>query len=235
MIDLVGLGERAAARPSALSGGQKQRVALARALVMRAEADPLRRADVGPRRADPQAAAGRAEAPAEVELGFTGLFVTHDQEEALVIGDRIAVMQSGQLQQVGTPFEIYNQPASRAVARFIGDFNVLEPAEVERVFGRRTMRAWAIHPEGLALRTDGVLSAGDPSAEVTVLSARLMGATVRYEVETQGRRLKADALKSARRKPDRAGNGSKHDPGDRAHPGAGQLNIESRAGNGRAP
>ena len=161
MIDLVGLGERAAARPSALSGGQTQRVALARALVMRPKLilfdEPMSALDAQIRKRL------REELKRlQVDLGFTGLFVTHDQEEALVIGDRIAVMQSGQLQQVGTPFEIYNRPASRAVARFIGDFNVLEPAEVERVFGRRTTRAWAIHPEGLALRTDGVLSAGDP-------------------------------------------------------------------------
>ena len=171
----------------------------------------------------------------QVDLGFTAIFVTHDQEEALVLGDRIAVMQSGRFSQVGTPCEIYNRPASRAVARFIGDFNVLEPADVERVFGRRTMRAWAIHPEGLALRTDGVLSAGDPSAEGDRAVGTADGCDGALRGRDTGPAAQGGRAESARRKPDRAGNGSEHDPGERAHPGAGQLNIASRAGNGRAP
>src|SRR3954454_22575685 len=127
MIALVGLEDRAKARPQALSGGQKQRVALARALVTEPKLilfdEPMSALDAEIRKRL------RIELKRlQKRLGFTGPFVTPDQEEALVIGDRIAVMREGRFEQTGTPIEIYNKPASRAVARFIGDFNVLEPA-----------------------------------------------------------------------------------------------------------
>jgi putative spermidine/putrescine transport system ATP-binding protein len=190
MIALVGLEERAKARPNALSGGQKQRVALARALVTEPKLilfdEPMSALDAEIRKRL------RVELKRlQKRLGFTGLFVTHDQEEALVIGDRIAVMREGRIEQFGRPIEVYNAPASRAVARFIGDFNVLEPEEIAKVFGRTTERAWAIHPEAITL---GAAQPGDITAEARITAVRLLGSIIRYELEAGGLALKADAL-----------------------------------------
>jgi putative spermidine/putrescine transport system ATP-binding protein len=190
MIALVGLEERAKARPNALSGGQKQRVALARALVTEPKLilfdEPMSALDAEIRKRL------RVELKRlQKRLGFTGLFVTHDQEEALVIGDRIAVMREGRIEQFGRPIEIYNAPASRAVARFIGDFNVLEPEDIARLFGRKSERAWAIHPEAITL---GEPKPGDISAPARITAVRLLGSIIRYELEAGGLALKADAL-----------------------------------------
>lgn len=191
MIELVGLGDRARARPHALSGGQKQRVALARALVTEPKLilldEPMSALDAQIRKRL------REELKRlQKELGFTGLFVTHDQEEALVIGDRIAVMREGRFEQVGTPIEIYNTPSSRAVARFIGDFNVLEPDEVGRVFHQSVDCAWAVHPEALTFGEH--MAADGPVTTGRIATVRLLGSIVRYELEVNGFMLKADAL-----------------------------------------
>jgi len=194
MMELVGLTEKARARPHVLSGGQKQRVALARALVTEPKLllldEPMSALDAQIRKRL------REELKRlQKELGFTGLFVTHDQEEALVIGDRIAVMQEGRFQQVGTPLEIYNAPASRAVARFIGDFNVLEPADIQRVFGRASDCAWAVHPEALGFAEPAPAGAGNgPGANARITAVRLLGSILRYELEADGLSLKLDAL-----------------------------------------
>ncbi len=190
MIELVGLGSRARARPHALSGGQKQRVALARALVTEPKLilldEPMSALDAQIRKRL------REELKRlQKELGFTGLFVTHDQEEALVIGDRIAVMREGRFEQVGTPIEVYNSPSTRAVARFIGDFNVLEPEEVRRVFQQSADGAWAIHPEALTLDRE---TSGGPATTGRIVAVRLLGSIVRYELDVAGFTLKADAL-----------------------------------------
>jgi putative spermidine/putrescine transport system ATP-binding protein len=190
MIALVGLEDRAKARPAALSGGQKQRVALARALVTEPKLilfdEPMSALDAEIRKRL------RIELKRlQKRLGFTGLFVTHDQEEALVIGDKIAVMREGKIEQFGRPIEIYNAPASRAVARFIGDFNVLEPADIAKVFGLKAEHAWAIHPEAITL---GEPRPGDFSAPARITAVRLLGSIVRYELDAAGLALKADAL-----------------------------------------
>ena len=121
MVRLGGLEKR---YPHQLSGGQQQRVALARALAYRPALllldEPL--ANLDRRLRDEM----RIELKRiQKEAGTTMLFVTHDQEEALTLGDRIAVMHDGRLEQVGTPAEIYYQPATRFVASFIGDMNFL--------------------------------------------------------------------------------------------------------------
>ncbi|MET8310242.1 MULTISPECIES: ABC transporter ATP-binding protein [unclassified Micromonospora] len=120
-VDLAGYGGR---RIDELSGGQQQRVALARALVIRPRTllldEPLSNLD----------AKLREETRTEIrriqkETGTTALYVTHDQAEAMAMSDRIAVMQSGRVQQIGSPQEIYHRPATTFVARFIGRSNVL--------------------------------------------------------------------------------------------------------------
>ena len=130
MLDAVRLGDFAARRPNQLSGGQRQRVALARALVNGPSAllldEPLSALDLELRR-QMQLELKRIQR----EVGITFVFVTHDQEEALTMSDRIAVMRGGRLEQVGTPEDIYDAPASVFVARFIGTANLL-PVTVER-------------------------------------------------------------------------------------------------------
>jgi ABC-type Fe3+/spermidine/putrescine transport system ATPase subunit len=127
LVDLVGLEER---RPFQLSGGQQQRVALARALVVQPEVllldEPLANLD----------AKLRLELREEVrriakKLSITTIYVTHDQEEAFAVADRIAVMNAGRLQQVGRPEEIYHKPANFFVANFVGRSNVLRGRVVE--------------------------------------------------------------------------------------------------------
>jgi len=127
LVDLVGLEER---RPFQLSGGQQQRVALARALVVQPEVllldEPLANLD----------AKLRLELREEVrriakKLSITTIYVTHDQEEAMAVADRIAVMNAGRIQQVGRPEEIYHKPASLFVATFVGRSNVLRGRVVE--------------------------------------------------------------------------------------------------------
>jgi spermidine/putrescine transport system ATP-binding protein len=131
MLDVVRLSDFGPRKPQQMSGGQQQRVALARALVNRPSAllldEPLAALDLKLRKAM-QIELKRIQR----EVGITFIFVTHDQEEALTMSDRIAVMSQGRVEQVGTPEEIYNQPATVFVAGFIGSANLL-PATVTEV------------------------------------------------------------------------------------------------------
>ena len=128
MLALVKLDDHGARRPAQLSGGQQQRVALARALANQPEVllldEPLSALDLKLRK-EMQLELKRL----QLDTGITFVFVTHDQEEALTMSDRLAVMQDGKLLQVGTPAEIYERPTRRFVADFIGETNFLE-AEV---------------------------------------------------------------------------------------------------------
>ena len=125
MLDLVRLADFADRRPAQLSGGQQQRVALARALAPAPEVllldEPLSALDLKLRR-EMQRELKRL----QHETGITFVFVTHDQEEALTMSDRIAVMSGGRVLQTGTPREVYDAPTSRFVAGFIGETNVIE-------------------------------------------------------------------------------------------------------------
>ena len=124
-LDLVRLAQFAQRRPAQLSGGQKQRVALARAIVNEPEVllldEPLSALDLKLRQAMRHELSRLHD-----ELGLTFIFVTHDQQEAITMSDRIAVMDHGRIHQLGTPSEIYERPASRFVADFIGETNLLE-------------------------------------------------------------------------------------------------------------
>ena len=130
-VRLAGFGDR---RPHELSGGQRQRVALARALVNRPKVllldEPLGALDLKLRREM------QIELKAlQREVGITFVFVTHDQEEALTMSDRIAVFNSGRVEQVATPFELYERPATSFVAGFVGTSNLLEGEAARRVIG----------------------------------------------------------------------------------------------------
>jgi putative spermidine/putrescine transport system ATP-binding protein len=191
MIALMDLGPRAEARPSALSGGQKQRVALARALAVQPRLllldEPMSALDAQIRKRL-QEEFRRLQS----QLGFTAIFVTHDQEEAMMLGDRIAVMLDGRIAQTGRPDEVYRRPTSRAVAGFIGNVNLLEPAEIERVFGVITSKAWAIPPEALSLTPmDG---AGVVTGTARISASSFRGTVLRFSLESRGVVLIADVL-----------------------------------------
>jgi ABC-type Fe3+/spermidine/putrescine transport system ATPase subunit len=124
MLEMVGLATFATRRPRELSGGQQQRVALARALVLRPSVllldEPLGALDLKLRR-EMQLELKQL----QTEVGITFIYVTHDQEEALTMSDRIVLMRSGRIEQVGSPREMYDCPRSRYVADFIGETNLL--------------------------------------------------------------------------------------------------------------
>ncbi|MFK7860770.1 MAG: ABC transporter ATP-binding protein [Granulosicoccus sp.] len=148
MVALVRLEEFVHRKPSQLSGGQQQRVALARAMAPRPKVllldEPLSALDLKLRQQM------RAELKTlQRNTGITFVFVTHDQEEALSMSDRIAVMSAGRIQQVGTPAEIYEKPANRFIADFIGDTNLID-AEVVDV---------DIETANVRLQTGGVIKA----------------------------------------------------------------------------
>jgi len=141
MLDLVHLPpvEFAARMPSQLSGGQLQRVALARTLVTEPALvlfdEPM--AALDRRLRDYMAAELRA---IQKKLGIAAVYVTHDQETASAMSDRIAIMRSGQIEQIDTPSQIYERPRNRFVAEFLGDVNLLEPSSIGPLkFGKRTI------------------------------------------------------------------------------------------------
>jgi putative spermidine/putrescine transport system ATP-binding protein len=141
MLSLIHLEQKGNSYPYQLSGGQQQRVALARALAIRPQVllldEPLSALDAKIR------VSLRAEIRAiQRKLGITAIYVTHDQEEALSISDRIVVMYEGRIEQLGTPFEIYNFPQTAFVASFVGTLN--------------TTTAEVVDPENHLLQIDGV-------------------------------------------------------------------------------
>ena len=156
------LGELGARRISELSGGQQQRVALARALVNEPRVllldEPLSALDLK-LRIQLQEELKRLQRG----LGTTFIYVTHDQGEALAMSDRIGVMSGGRLEQVGTPLEIYERPATRFVAGFIGDANLME-AVVEAVDGAGWSRGSATPASGPGARAGSTSAPGSPSA-----------------------------------------------------------------------
>lgn len=178
MLTLIHMEDFAERYPHQLSGGQQQRVALARALAVHPKAllldEPLSALDAKIRvqlRDDIRAI--------QQELGITTIYVTHDQEEAMSISDKIAVMRNGRIEQVGTPFEIYNNPATSYVASFIGTLNLLEGIVVDAARG-------IVNVSGTMIRTASELKAENgatvkltvrPEALSVVQSAGTQGAT----------------------------------------------------------
>lgn len=216
-LDLVQLGHLAARMPDQLSGGQRQRVALARALVKKPKVllldEPLSALDAKLREAM------RFElSQLQQKVGITFIMVTHDQDEALAIASRIAVMNKGSIAQLGTPSELYEFPASRFVADFIGSVNMFEgklvmdePNEAiitcdelaypvhmpHAVLGRTDMPVWvAIRPEKLTLHKDQPEPPQAPEcrpghnvAKGTIKEISYLGDTSIFHIETPNGRL----------------------------------------------
>jgi spermidine/putrescine transport system ATP-binding protein len=182
MVQLEGLERR---RPRQLSGGQQQRVALARALVNRPAAllldEPLGALDVKLRRQMQQLLKNL-----QRDLGTTFVHVTHDQEEALAMSDRIAVMNGGRVEQVGGPREIYERPRTAFVADFIGSLNALELAVDELVGDYALARLGA--GERVVIPAEPGIAAGRP-VRVAVRPERIRIATVEEAAPDGGSRL----------------------------------------------
>jgi len=169
MVRLIGLEGR---RPNQLSGGQRQRVALARAVINEPEVllldEPLGALDLKLRQ-EMQLELKRI----QKEVGITFVYVTHDQEEALTMSDRMAVMANGKIQQLGPPVEVYERPATEFVAGFIGISNVLERDGVRFV----------IRPEKLRILDGGETAEAGMTAEPgTVEQVIYVGMNTRYAV-----------------------------------------------------
>ncbi len=171
-LELVQLAGREKARPAELSGGQKQRVALARALVNRPSVllldEPLGALDLKLRKQMQVELKG-----IQREVGITFLYVTHDQEEALAMSDRIAVMEGGEIRQCGSPEEIYEQPTGPFVAGFIGVSNLLPGDDGAQI---------SIRPEKIWL---GDIENGMTSMEGTVVERVYVGTTTQVIVELE--------------------------------------------------
>jgi spermidine/putrescine transport system ATP-binding protein len=203
-LELVHLSGYETRKPNELSGGQQQRVALARALVNRPQVllldEPLGALDLKLRRSL-QLELKRI----QIEVGITFVYVTHDQEEALTMSDRIAVMNHGKVEQIGLPEELYDRPATRFVADFMGTTNLLR-GTIEAIDGAiaavrldggdgcRTVRQDGMaggQPIELSIRPETVSIArpggGGPSAiEGRIEQSAYLGANVQYQVRSQG-------------------------------------------------
>jgi putative spermidine/putrescine transport system ATP-binding protein len=176
-LDMVRLTEHASRRPAQLSGGQRQRVALARALVGRPKVllldEPLGALDLKLREQM------QVELKAiQREVGITFVIVTHDQDEALTLCDRLAVFNDGRIEQVGAAREVYDNPANRFVADFVGTSNVLDGAAAEALVGRTG--TFAIRPERIAVSaSDAATPPGLRSVPATVSEVIYAGPVTR--------------------------------------------------------
>jgi putative spermidine/putrescine transport system ATP-binding protein len=191
-VRLEGFGRR---RPGQLSGGQRQRVALARALVGRPRVllldEPLGALDLKLREQM------QVELKAiQREVGITFVFVTHDQEEALTMSDRIAVFHQGRIEQVGTPAEIYERPATPFVAGFVGTSNLLEGQSAHQIVG--APGTYSIRPEKIRVieeSAEAIAGADGPehsTAAGTVAEVVYLGDSTRFLVDLDaGGRLTA--------------------------------------------
>ncbi|MFN8447675.1 MAG: ABC transporter ATP-binding protein [Anaerolineae bacterium] len=217
MLDIIHMGDFAHRYPYQLSGGQQQRVALARALAIQPQVllldEPLSALD----------AKIRLSLRQEIRLiqralDITTIYVTHDQEEALSISDRIVVMNKGRIEQIGTPLEIYNTPQSPFVASFVGTLNLLDASVEDSRSGRVSVEGQAfsvgktvggqaisvaVRPEAFAL-TNG---SGDPAVnhlQGTVEDMYFLGAVLRLRVRVGEQIVNADVFNNLHlRIPDR--------------------------------
>jgi putative spermidine/putrescine transport system ATP-binding protein len=177
MVRLEGYEGR---KPSQLSGGQRQRVALARALVNRPRVllldEPLGALDLKLREEM------QIELKAiQQQVGITFIYVTHDQEEALTMSDRLAVFNKGRIEQLGSPAEVYERPATRFVAGFVGTSNLLRGEIAERIIG--TSGTFTIRPEKIRLaEPEAAIGQDETSATGVVRSVVYLGPDTRYVV-----------------------------------------------------
>jgi putative spermidine/putrescine transport system ATP-binding protein len=211
LLELINLPDKGGRYPYQLSGGQQQRVALARALAFEPQVllldEPLSALD-----AKIRVALRHEIRQIQRQLGITTVYVTHDQEEALSLSDRVVVMSEGRMEQVGTPFEIYNFPSTSFVASFVGTLNVLpgvvtdasrgeltiagQPVRIARTFEGSSGRevSIALRPEMVSL---GVGANGENRLTGKVVDVSFLGSIVRIRVRLGDRNGSGAALGGA--------------------------------------
>jgi putative spermidine/putrescine transport system ATP-binding protein len=222
MLELIKLpvAEYGGRYPYQLSGGQQQRIALARALAPKPKLllldEPLSALDAKVR------VSLREEIRSiQKELGITTIFVTHDQEEALSISDRIAVMYGGKAEQVGAPFEIYNRPATKFVANFVGTLNVLEGIVADAGTGRVRVASQELALKGklngsqtgdtlsLALRPEAIALGPRPGHDSRlageIADVHFLGSVIRVRVGVGDKQISLDTFNNPAQPPPAVG------------------------------
>ncbi|MER6328523.1 ABC transporter ATP-binding protein [Streptomyces sp. NPDC001034] len=197
LLELVGLGDKGKRFPHQLSGGQQQRIALARALALRPRVllldEPLSALD-----AKVRLSLREEIRRLQQELGITTLFVTHDQEEALSVADRVAVMRAGRLEQCAEPAELYGRPATAFVAEFVGTMSriagTLKDGTAEVLGQRLPADGEAADGEvDVLVRPENLRVHADPQGGAQVVATAFLGAAVRLTVRlADGTEAKAD-------------------------------------------
>jgi putative spermidine/putrescine transport system ATP-binding protein len=199
LLELIHLGGRGDRFPWQLSGGQQQRVALARALAIEPQVllldEPLSALD-----AKIRVALRHQIRSIQRQLGITTVYVTHDQEEALSLSDRVVVMSDGRIEQIGAPADIYNFPATRFVASFVGTLNLLEARVIDSSAGRLSLAGQEIRagrsvaaadgsPVTVAIRPEGIELGGNGGTNQltgTVEDVSFLGSIVRTRLRLDG-------------------------------------------------
>jgi putative spermidine/putrescine transport system ATP-binding protein len=187
MLELVRLPEMAERKPAQLSGGQRQRVALARALINRPRVllldEPLGALDLKLRQQM------QIELKAiQKQVGITFVYVTHDQEEALTMSDRLAVFNHGRIEQIGTPGEVYEAPRTAFVAGFVGVSNIVSGALAEQLTG--STNTFAIRPEKIQMRpVEAPIDTGWLGLTGVISEATYLGMHTRFIVQAAGNQL----------------------------------------------
>jgi putative spermidine/putrescine transport system ATP-binding protein len=187
MLELVGLGQQASRYPHQMSGGQQQRVALARALAIEPSVllldEPLSALDAKVRRQL------REEIRRiQIMIGITTLFVTHDQEEALAMGDRVGVMSAGRLEQIAPPTELYDRPRTRFVAEFVGLTNRVPGTAADgavELLGARVPLLEGSATSGRVealVRPEAIRIVPDEQADARVVAVSFLGSVCRAQV-----------------------------------------------------
>ncbi|MCF3639324.1 ABC transporter ATP-binding protein [Rhizobium sp. TRM95111] len=220
MLSLIHLDHLAERYPFQMSGGQQQRVALARALAPKPQVllldEPLSALD-----AKIRVSLREEIRMIQQQLGITTVFVTHDQEEALSISDRIVVMNAGRADQIGKPAEIYNRPATRFVANFVGTLNLIEAKVVDPAANRVTIGdqgvtlresiggakagdtlSLALRPESGSIAPD---AKGDTALSGKVVSSNFLGSVIRTRMDVGGHVISFDMFNNPGIAPPSAG------------------------------
>lgn len=194
MLEIVGLSEKINQYPSQLSGGQQQRVALARAMVLEPKVllldEPLSAIDALLRK-NLQIEIRRI----QQRLGITTIFVTHDQEEAMVMSDMIHLFHDGEIEQSGTPEQIYTLPATKFAATFIGNYNILTAVELNEAFRTEIQaKEVAIRPETIRISREKIFGIGIISAIGLITNYISHGNMIRYEVQIENIKMNVDVV-----------------------------------------
>ena len=194
-LKMIGMEDKRNSYPNQLSGGQQQRVALARAIVTKPKVllldEPLSAIDAKLRK-NLQIEIRRI----QKELNITTIFVTHDQDEAMIMSDRICLLNEGEIEQLGKPIDIYTEPKTKFAAGFIGNYNVLDPSAFSWLTGVKLddEDSVAIRPETIAISREKPNRANAYEWQGTVLESRSRGNVLRYTIDVNGIQIFADTL-----------------------------------------